>query len=106
MATKYALVFDEVILKQLKKLGRDKPTKLILSKMLDKIELLGPLAGKLLDPKLSLFEVKANRPPIRLYYKIKMTSKEAYVFEFEMKTSAAKQQTTIRRVSEKAGSET
>jgi len=102
----YTLVFDVVILKQLKKLGKDKSVRDILSKMLDKIEEKGSRAGKLLDPKLSLFEVKNKRPPIRLYYKIVETMTEAYVFEFEMKTSAKKQQKTIGKIKRKIGLET
>ncbi len=98
MAENYKLVFDDVILKQLKKVAKDNATKQILSKMLDKIEKLGPLAGKLLDSQLNLFEVKAMRPPIRLYYKIVDAAKEAYVFEYEMKTSREKQGKTIQRL--------
>lgn len=37
----YNLVFDEIILKQLKKLERDARTREIVSKVLDKIEELG-----------------------------------------------------------------
>ena len=98
MPKNYRLVFDEVILKQLKKAGKDNSTKQILSKMLDKIEGMGPLAGKLLDSQLNLFEARAMRPPIRLYYKIIETIKEAYVFEYEMKTSQEKQSKTIQRL--------
>ncbi|MFH0954590.1 MAG: hypothetical protein V1777_00605 [Candidatus Micrarchaeota archaeon] len=98
----YVLVFDEVILGQLKKLGKDKPTRELLSKMLDKIEENGPMAGKLLDSRLHLFEVKAMHPPIRLYYKINELAKEAYVFEFEMKTSPEKQNRTIAKIREKS----
>lgn len=98
MPENYKLIFDGVILKQLKKAGRDNSTKQILLKMLDKIEALGPLAGKLLDTQLNLFEVKAIRPPVRLYYKIVEVAKEAYVFEYEMKTSQKKQGKTIQRL--------
>ncbi len=98
MPENYKLVFDDVILKQLKKAGKDNLTKQILSKMLDKISGMGPLAGKLLDTQLNLFEVKAMRPPIRLYYKIVEMTKEAYVFEYEIKTSQKKQSRTIQRI--------
>ncbi len=101
MLKKYTLIFDEVILKQLNKLAKDKATKRIISKMLDKIEEMGSFAGKLLDSKLALFEVKANHPPIRLYYKIVEATKEAYVFEYEMKTSQEKQQKTIEKIKQK-----
>ncbi len=102
MAENYRLVFDKVILKQLKKVARDNPTKQILSKMLDRVEQAGPMAGKLLDSHLSLYEMKAMRPPIRLYYKIAEVAKEAYVWEYEMKTSQEKQHWTIQRIKEKS----
>ncbi|PIN84914.1 MAG: hypothetical protein COV47_04975 [Candidatus Diapherotrites archaeon CG11_big_fil_rev_8_21_14_0_20_37_9] len=70
--------------------------------MLDKIEFLGSAAGKLLDSKLSLYEIKLKRPPIRLYFKIVKNSAEAYVFEHEMKTNPKKQQKTINRIKEKS----
>ena len=102
----YNLVFDEVILKQLKKLGKKADLKNIVSRMLDKIEALGPHAGNLLDSRLKLYEVKVMRPPLRLYYKIIESKREAYVFEYEMKTSTEKQQKSISRIKEKAtGSE-
>jgi len=98
MPENYKLVFDAVIIKQLKKLAKDKPTKQTVSKMLDKIEELGPIAGKILDSQLHIYEVKANRPPIRLYYKVSENPKEAYIFEYEMKTSQERQNTTIQRI--------
>ena len=49
--------------------------------MLDKTEELGPGAGKLLDPKLGLYEVKSKKPPIRLYFKHLVDTDEIYVFE-------------------------
>ena len=103
MENTYKLVFDSVILKQFKKLGKQKPVREMLSKMLDKIEELGPLAGKIIDSKLALFEVKAKRPPIRLYYKIIEERKEAYVFEYEMKTSQERQDRTIEKIRLKMG---
>ncbi|MBI5553845.1 MAG: hypothetical protein HY917_03840 [Candidatus Diapherotrites archaeon] len=94
----YVLVFDEVILKQLKKLARDYSTKRILSHVFNRIEERGPLAGKLLDPQLSLYEVKIMRPPLRIYYKIVEAVQEAHVFEYEVKTSQEKQDRTITRL--------
>lgn len=49
---KFKIVFDEVMIKQLKKAAKNHQVKAVLSKMLDKIELLGPSAGELLDSKL------------------------------------------------------
>src|SRR3990167_5679504 len=93
--TNYKLIFDDVILKQLKRAGKNKHIRDILSKILDKLERLGCHTGKLIDNRLSLYEVKLKKPPIRLYYKCNETSKIISVFEYEMKTSQEKQQKTI-----------
>ena len=98
----YTLVFDEVILNQLKKLEKDKHTKEIVSKILDKIEEYGPNAGRLLDSRLKIYEVKRKHPPIRLYYKIIESTKEAHVFEYEMKTSQQKQSQIIEKIKQKS----
>tara|TARA_Y100000310_G_C20692845_1_gene823476 strand:- start:761 stop:1072 length:312 start_codon:yes stop_codon:yes gene_type:complete len=97
---KFEIKFDEIILKQLKQLEKDKETKERISKMLDKIEENGPNAGKILDSNLSLYEVKTKKPPIRLYYQIE--EKKAYVFEYEIKTSKKKQQNTIKKIKKKS----
>ena len=69
METQYTLVFDDVMVKQLKKAGKNQHIKEILTKMLDKLELSGPDVGELLDTQLSLYEVKIKHPPLRLYFK-------------------------------------
>jgi len=46
MDNPFKLIFDDVILKQLKKAGKDSKTREILKKMLDKLELAGPSIGK------------------------------------------------------------
>jgi len=97
----YQLIFDKVILKQLKKAGKNQQVKNILSKILDKIEELGPRAGNLIDSRLLIYEVKIMRPPIRLYYKLKKNSNQIYVFEYEMKKSKEKQQETIDKIRKK-----
>ena len=99
---KYALVFDDVMIKQLKKAAKNHHIKQILSKMLDKLELTGPDAGELLDSQLFIYEMKVMHPPIRLYFKHNRQTNEIYVFEFEMKTSSQKQQATIEKVKQKA----
>ena len=101
MGTNYNLVFDDVIIKQLKKAAKNQHIKEILTKMLDKLEFSGPDAGELLDSQLSLYEVKIKHPPIRLYYKHNKLSNEIYVFEFEMKTSPEKQKATIIKLKKK-----
>ena len=104
MGTNYNLVFDDVIIKQLKKAAKNQHIKEILTKMMDKLELSGPDAGELLDSQLSLYEVKIKHPPIRLYYKHNKSTNEIYVFEFEMKTSPEKQEATIKKLKQKASS--
>jgi hypothetical protein len=94
----YILVFDEVILKQLKRASKNQQIKSILIKMFDKLELIGPLGGDLLDSKLFIYEVKNKHPPIRLYFKHNINSAEIHIFEFEMKTSQEKQQKTIQKL--------
>jgi len=103
METHYTLVFDDVMIKQLKKAAKNQHIKEILTKMLDKLELSGPNAGELLDPHLSIYEVKIKHPPIRLYFKHNKLTNEIYVFEFEMKTSPEKQKATIIKIKRKAG---
>lgn len=97
----YSLVFDETIIKQLKKAAKNALVKEILTKMLDKIEMFGPTAGQLLDSQLFLYEAKNYHPPIRLYFKHNRLTNEAYIFEFEMKTSVERQQQTIEKLRQK-----
>ena len=101
MEKRYKLVFDDIILKQLKKAGKNKQIKDILTKIFDKIEELGPDAGNLIDSRLFIYEIKLKRPPLRLYYKHQRLTDEIYVFEHEMKTSEEKQQKTIDRIRKK-----
>ena len=98
MGKAYTLVFDAVMLAQLKKLGENKPLRALLGKMFDKMELLGPRAGQLIDSQLFLYEMKAKHPPLRLYYRHIRETDELHVFEYEMKTSPGKQRKTIYRL--------
>jgi|SRR3989344_7236579 mRNA-degrading endonuclease RelE of RelBE toxin-antitoxin system len=98
---KFKLIFDDLIIKQLKLAAKNKQIKDLLSKILDKIEEKGSEAGKLLDPKLSIFEIKLKHPPIRVYYKCNRSNNEIYIFEYEMKTSKEKQQKTIEKIKKK-----
>ena len=95
---RFRLVFDDVMVKQLKKAAKNSSVKQILTKMLDKIEETGPAAGKLVDSKLFIYEIKSKHPPIRLYFKHNLATNELYVFEYEMKTSESKQQKTIDKI--------
>ncbi|MBI4148875.1 hypothetical protein HY491_00350, partial [Candidatus Woesearchaeota archaeon] len=54
----YALIFDEVMLKQLKKAGKNMHVRNVLKNMLDKIEVNGPGAGNIIDSQLFLYEIK------------------------------------------------
>ena len=96
----YKLIFDEVMLKQLKKVEKNKQIKDIISKMFDKIEEKGPNVGQLIDSRLRIYEMKSKHPPIRLYYKLAQ-NEDIYVFEYEMKTSEKKQRTTIAKIKNK-----
>lgn len=98
MVIDYPLVFDKIILKQLKKAAKNQQVKEVLSKMFDKLELTGPTFGELIDSQLFIYELKSKHPPVRLYFKHNIVTNEIYVFEFEMKTSKKKQQKTIARI--------
>ena len=104
MGINYTLVFDDAMVRQLKKAAKNQHIKEILTKMLDKLEFSGPDAGELLDSQLSLYEIKIKHPPIRLYYKHNKSTNEIYVFEFEMKTSPEKQKATIIKLKKKTSS--
>ncbi len=80
---KYVLVFDKKIIKQLKK--TDENNKIILSKKFDKLENLGPKAGKLIDSRFHIYQIKLKSPPLRLYYTYEARARKIKVFEFEMK---------------------
>ena len=101
MEKRYNLIFDKVMIKQLKKAAKNNQVKEILTKMLDSIQESGPDAGELLDSQLFIYEVKNMRPPIRLYYQHNNISNEIKVFGYEMKTSSEKQQRTIEKIKKK-----
>ena len=98
---KFTLIFDEPILKQLKKAAKDKNTELIVKKLLDRLEIYGPISGNLLDVKIWLYELKNKHPPIRIYFKHQKETNEIYVLEYEMKTSEKKQSNTISNLRKK-----
>ena len=106
MNTNYKIVFDKVILNQMQKLGKQPFLRDLLTKMFDKIEINGPNAGELLDSRLHIYEIKNMKPSIRLYFRIIEAIKEAYVFEYEIKTSPQKQSKTIQKIKYKVLSKT
>ena len=91
----YKLIFDKIILKQLQK--TNKTNKIILNKIFNKLEEKGSTAGKLIDNKYQLYEIKMKRPPLRVYFRMKNNSK-ILVFEIEMKKSKQKQKKKIQRL--------
>ena len=99
----YPLVFDDVMVKQLQKAAKNQWLKEILKNMLDEIEEKGPLAGKLLDSHLFIYEIKSKHPPLRLYFKHNLHTNEIYIFEYEMKTSEEKQRLTLTKIRFRAG---
>jgi len=94
----FNLIFDEVMIKQLRKASKNNEVKILLSKILNKIEEVGPRAGKLIDVQLHIYEIKVKSPPIRLYYKHNIQTNDIYIFEYEMKTSEGKQNRTIEKI--------
>ena len=104
MERHYTLIFDDIMIKQLKKAAKNQHIRNILTKMLDKLENVGADAGELLDSQLFIYEIKNKHPPIRLYFKHNKQTGEIYVFEFEIKTSQEKQQSTIGRIKRKTRS--
>ena len=104
MEKPYTLIFDDVMIKQLKKVAKNQHIKNILTKILDKLEYSGADAVNLLDSQLFIYEIKNKHPPIRLYFKHNKQTDEIYVFEFDMKTSQERQQGIIEKVRQKARS--
>ena len=100
----FKIIFDDVILNQLKRAEKNKQLRERLSAMLDKIELLGPNSGKLIDSHLFIYEIRNKRPPIRLYFKHVGKSDNIYIFEYELKTSEEKQRKSIFRIKNKVRS--
>ncbi|MBU2459298.1 MAG: hypothetical protein KKB29_02970 [Nanoarchaeota archaeon] len=96
----FKIIFDKTMIKQFKKEGQNNALREILSKTFNKIEELGPRAGKLLDSRLYIYEIKLRHPPLRLYYKHNILTDEIYIFEYEMKTSEKKQKGTIEKIRE------
>ncbi|MBS3125345.1 hypothetical protein J4211_03785 [Candidatus Woesearchaeota archaeon] len=98
MQKRFTLIFDEVMREQLTKLAETDSLRILLSKLFDRMESLGPRAGKLVDSQLFLYEMKAKSPPLRLYYRHVKETDELWVFEYEMKTSEKKQKKTIGKL--------
>ncbi len=98
---RYQLIFDKVILKQLKKLRHNQHLVNILSGILNKIEDQGPTVGKCIDSQLHLYEIKCKHPPIRLYYRYDFLTNELKIFEFEMKKGEEHQEKTITLIKNK-----
>lgn len=91
-------IFGENSSKQVKKLSKDKKTKQIITRLLDKLELSAGSVGRLIDSKKSIYEIKNKRPPLRIYYKINTEENIINILEVELKTSEKKQKKTIKRL--------
>ena len=95
---KYEIIFSDKIFRKLKKYKNKKDIQKILSKMFNKIETKGPSAGKLLDLKLSLYEIKNKKPPLRLYFEVIFKDRKAEIIDFQMKTSKDNQNRFIELI--------
>jgi len=97
---KYKLVFGSIVKKKLEKLKSKKDIKLYLSKIFNKIENLGPNAGKLLDNKLYLYEVKMKNHSLRIFFQIVIENNIAKIIDFEIKKSEKNQNNLIEKIKE------
>ncbi|MEK6938859.1 MAG: hypothetical protein AABX04_07505 [Nanoarchaeota archaeon] len=98
MIKRFTLVFDEVMKQKLAEAITKANCREVIKQWLDRLEQLGPDAGKLLDNHVWLYEMKSKHPPLRLYYHYSKTAEKIVLFELEMKTSEKKQQKTINRL--------
>ena len=98
MIKKYLVVFDDIVKTKLQKIIDGSELKVIITSWLDRLENNGPVAGKLLDNHIWLYEMKNKHPPLRLYFYYQKSTNKIIIFELEMKTSLQKQQKTISRM--------
>lgn len=98
MSSNYLVVFDEVIKSSLEKIILKGEYRQIIKQWLDKLEDIGPKAGKLLDNHVWLYEIKNKRPPLRLYFCHQESLHKIIIFEVEMKTSKLQQKKTINTI--------
>lgn len=96
MTSKFNIVFDKEMLKQLKQVKKD--VEAHITRCFDKLEELGPRAGDLIDSKLNIYELKMKKPPIRIYYCYERNENKLIIFKFEMKKSPEKQKSTISNI--------
>jgi mRNA-degrading endonuclease RelE of RelBE toxin-antitoxin system len=101
MREKYQIIFDRVIAKQLRKISKNSSLKRVMAKIIGKIEIKGENAGKSLDLKYNLYEIKLKRPPLRLYYAVYPKERIIKILEFHMKTSEKKQEHIIIKIVKK-----
>ena len=94
----YKVVFDEYVRDKLQKAINKSDYKEIIKQWLDLLEVKGPLAGKLLDNHIWLYEMKNKHPPLRLYFYHQKSTDKIIIFELEMKTSKLKQKKTIGKL--------
>ncbi len=94
---RYKLVFDEVVKAKLEKILAEGSHQEIIKQWFDRLEMIGPNAGKLLDNHTWLYEMKSKHPPLRLYFYHPKNTAKIVIFEIELKTSEKKQQNTINK---------
>lgn len=94
---RYKLVFDEVVKAKLEKILAEGSYREIIKQWFDRLETIGPNAGKLLDNHTWLYEMKSKHPPLRLYFYHQKSGNKIVLFEIELKTSEKKQQNIINK---------
>ena len=101
MEPRYEVVFDEVVKVKLQKVITKGNHRGIIKDWLDLLEDKGPVAGKLLDNHVWLYELKNKHPPLRLYFYHQKSTDKIIIFELEMKTNEKKQKETIGKLRHK-----
>lgn len=97
----YKIIFDRVIVEQLRELARNRHLKQRINKLFDRLELKGPDAGKLIDFKLHIYDLKTKKPAIRIYYTYTSEKDEINVFEFHLKKGRGNQHRIISKIKNK-----
>lgn len=97
----YEVSYDPKFEKQFDKISKNKHLVDLLSKLIKRIRLLGPDAGKLIDAKMSIYEIKMKRPPLRLYFWYRLALQDIYIIEYQLKTSKDAQRKVIDNIKER-----
>lgn len=87
------VVFDDIMKKHWCKYNRNYEVKIAIRSMVHSLKIEGINAGRCINVKLQLYEIKRKRPPLRLYYQ--PIADEILLLACEMKTNKKKQQSLI-----------